>query len=120
VSILAELYPHLVPGRCGRLQCPSLCPRFRDCPAGVRRSRAERTANVWRQFTVVLDRRRAHICEKVHDAGFCPTLCREVGGCFLPRVGDHPSEASRKVFRAQRAMDALVRARDLKKKEVLP
>jgi hypothetical protein len=109
MSVLVDLYPHLAPGLCGQLSCHGLCSKYHDCPAGQRRRRDRLARNAWRQFTVKVDRRRLNICERIHDAGQCPYLCREVGGCFLPKVGDHPSEAMRKVFRAQLAMDAFVR-----------
>lgn len=111
MSQVSSRYPHLAPGLCGRLQCPYICSRVCHCPAGSRRVRARLAAQAVRRFSICLDRRRASICEQVHAAGGCPSLCRQVGGCFIPQVGDHPSEARRKVFRAQRAMDALVRAR---------
>ena len=104
-------YPHLTPGLCGALECPHICSRVNHCEAGLRRSRRQLAERARRRFSVRLDRRRGQICEQIHAAGHCPTICRAVGGCFLPQVGDHPSEAKRKVFRAQRAMDALVRAR---------
>ena len=111
-------YPHLTPGLCGRLECPHICSRVCHCEAGLRRSRRQFARSAIRRFSVRLDRRRGEICDQIHAAGFCPAICKGVGGCFLPQVGDHPSEARRKVFRAQRAMDALVRARQAK--EVQP
>lgn len=112
MSQVLAYYPHLAPGLCDRLQCPRICAKVEHCPAGLRRSRALLAAQAVRRFSVRLDRRRANICDQIHSAGLCPKLCQGVGGCFLPQVGDHPSEAKRKVFRAQRAMDALVRARN--------
>jgi hypothetical protein len=100
-------------GLCGRLVCQRLCLRSEHCPAGRRRADQLLARQAIRRFSVCLDRRRGHICEQVHDSGLCPSLCQKVGGCFLPQVGDHPSEAKCKVFRAQRAIDALVRARSL-------
>jgi hypothetical protein len=64
-----------------------------------------------RRFRVVANSRQKEVCQVIHQQGLCPSLCREVGGCFLPREGDHPSEARRKVFRCQRAVDALVKIR---------
>lgn len=111
MSQVLSAYPHLAPGLCGSLECGHICSRVCHCPAGQRRVHSLLAAQAIRRFSVRLDRRRGHICEQVHDAGLCPKLCQGVGGCFLPRVDDHPSEARRRVFRAQRAMDALVRAR---------
>ena len=115
MSQVIKHYPHLAPGNCGRLACRRLCVRSEHCPAGQRRARELLARAAVRRHSVALDRRRGQICEQIHDSGFCPSICQEVGGCFLPRVDDHPSEARRKVFRAQRAMDALVRQRFLSK-----
>lgn len=111
MSQVLKQYPYLVPGNCGALACKRQCVRSEHCPAGMRRRKELLARAAVRRHSVKLDRRRGHICEQIHDAGFCSRLCQEVGGCFLPQVGDHPSEAKRKVFRAQRAMDALVRVR---------
>lgn len=113
MSQVLSRYPHLAPGLCGQLECHRICSKVCHCAAGSRRSSARLAAQAARRFTVRTDRRRLHICERVHSAHQCPGLCQKVGGCFLPQVGDHPSEAKRKVFRAQRAMDALVRGRFL-------
>jgi hypothetical protein len=117
MSILAQLYPHQAPGLCGALHCQAHCAKHARCPAAIRRRHAQHTRDLWRQFTVKVDRRRLDLCTRIHDAGLCKVVCREVGGCFLPKVGDHPSEAIRKVHRAQLAADALVRYRS-KSKEV--
>lgn len=111
MSILSELYPHAAPGLCGDFNCHRICSKHKACPAAMRRRRAQHSRDNWRQFTIKVDRRRLSVCDQIHDAGLCPILCREVGGCFLPKHGDHPSEAIRRVHRAQRAMDALVRHR---------
>ena len=117
MSQVLSRYQHQSPGLCGALQCRRVCSRVCYCPAGLRRSRARLAAQAVRRFSVRLDRRRAHVCEQIHQSGLCPVLCQKVGGCFLPQVDDHPSEAKRKVFRAQKAMDQLVRAR-MSRKEV--
>lgn len=111
MSILTDLYPHLAPGLCGELECRELCYRWPECPAADRRRQDQHARRVRRHFTVTVDRARMRRCERIHDAGLCPYICRKVGGCFLPRVGDHPAEALRKVYRAQRAADELVRHR---------
>ena len=108
MSQLLSRYPRLQPGLCGALECPRICSRVEHCAAGLRRSRARLAAQAMRRFSVRLDSRRRYVCDQVHRAGLCPSLCQGVGGCFLPQVGDHPSEVKRKVFRAQKAMDQLV------------
>lgn len=110
-SRVVALHPHLAPGLCGRPSCPHVCSRVCHCPAGTRRGEFLLARQAMRRFSVRLDRRRATICKYLTEARLCPSLCREVGGCFLPLVGDHPSEAKRKVFRAQRAVDRLVALR---------
>lgn len=111
MSVVLSRYPHLAPGLCGALACRRLCLRSQHCPAGERRARALLRERARNRFSVKLDRRRDQVCGEIRKASQCPTVCQGVGGCFIPQVGDHPSEARRKVFRAQRAMDALVRVR---------
>lgn len=107
-SSVTSLYLNLQPGLCGRLECPRVCSRVCHCEAGLRRSRALLAQQAQRRYAVHLDRSRAQRCERIRKAGGCPTVCNSVGGCFLPQPYDHPSEARRKVFRAQRAIDQLV------------
>jgi len=107
MSVLLTRYP--APGLCGRLECHRICARVCHCEAGQRRARALLALQALRRATVVLDRSRAQRCERIRKAGGCPSVCQSVGGCFLPEAGDHPSEARRKVFRAQRAIEALLR-----------
>ena len=108
MSKVTELYPYLVPGLCGALECSHICRRVQLCPAGQRRVQRLLAEKAVRRFTVKANSQQLRVCEKVHDAGLCPRLCNQLGGCFLPQPLDHPSEAKRKVFRAQYAMDALV------------
>jgi hypothetical protein len=111
VSEVLSRYPHLQPGLCGCLECAHICSRVCHCEAGLRRGRARLAAQAVRRFRVIANSRQEQACSTIHKQGLCPHLCREVGGCFLPRDGDHPSESKRKVFRCQRAVDALVRIR---------
>jgi len=111
MSQVLSHYPHLQPGLCGRRECPRICSRVEHCPAGLRRSRARLAAQAVRRFSVVPCRRQLEVCAEVRKAHLCPSLCSVVGGCLLPRQGDHPSEAKRKAFRAQKAMDLLVNYR---------
>jgi len=111
MSQVVREYPHLAPGLCGRLACRRLCLRSEHCPAGQRRRSSLLSQRAIRRFSVALDRRRGRICAQIHDSGQCSSLCQGVGGCFLPQVGDHPSEARRKSHRAQRALDEFVRRR---------
>ena len=111
MSQVLSLYPQYQPGLCGRLACPRICTRVCHCPAGLRRSRARLAAQAARRFRVVASRRQLEVCAKVREAKLCPSLCSAAGGCLLPRQGDHPSEARRKAFRAQKAMDLLVNYR---------
>jgi hypothetical protein len=111
MSQVLSRYPQYQPGLCGRRECPRICSRVEHCPAGLRRSRARLAAQAVRRFTVAPHRRQLEVCAEVRKAGLCPGLCSSVGGCFLPRQGDHPSEARRKAFRVQKAMDLLVKYR---------
>jgi len=111
MSQVLSHYPHLQPGLCGRQECPRICSRVEHCPAGLRRSRARLAAQAVRRFTVAPNRRQLEVCAAVRQAKLCPSLCSVVGGCFLPRQGDHPSESKRKVFRAEKAMDLLINYR---------
>ena len=111
MSQLSSLYPQYQPGLCGRLVCPRVCSRVEHCPAGLRRGRQLLAEQAARRFRVVANSRQREVCSALHQQHLCPQVCREVGGCFLPREGDHPSESRRKVFRCQRAVDALVRIR---------
>jgi hypothetical protein len=101
-------YPHLEPGLCGRLECPRVCSRCCHCAAGQRRSRRLLAERARRRFAVVANSRQEQVCSRITRARLCPQICEKVGGCFLPQQGDHPSEARRKVFRCQRAVDLLV------------
>jgi hypothetical protein len=107
-SIVASSYPQLVPGLCGRLECPRMCSRVCHCQAGLRRSRRLLAERARRRFAVRANRRQEEICARIRKSHLCPQICQRVGGCFLPRDGDHPSEARRKVFRCQHAVDLLV------------
>lgn len=55
-------------------------------------------------------------CDRIHQAGLCPSLCRSVGGCFMETAnliyGWNYAEAKRRVYRARRAEDALVLYRE--------
>jgi hypothetical protein len=114
VSQVLSLYPHLEPGLCRRLECPRICSRVCHCEAGLRRSRVRLAEQARRRFAVRANRRQEEVCARIHKAGLCPQICQRVGGCFLPRDGDHPSEARRKVFRCQYAVDLLVEHGGLK------
>jgi hypothetical protein len=114
VSQVLSRYPHLEPGLCGRLECPRICSRVCHCEAGLRRSRVRLAEQARRRFAVRANRRQEEICARIHKAGLCPQICQRVGGCFLPRDGDHPSEARRKVYRCQYAVDLLVEHGGLK------
>ena len=107
-SIVASRYPQLQPGLCGRLQCPRICARVCHCEAGLRRSRVRLAEQARRRFSVKANRRQEETCARIRKARLCPQICQRVGGCFLPRDGDHPSESRRKVFRCQYAIDLLV------------
>jgi len=108
MSQLLSHYPHLQPGLCGRLVCPRICSRVEHCPAGLRRSRARLAEQARRRFAVKANRRQEEVCARIRKAHLCPTICQRVGGCFLPAEGDHPSEARRKAFRCQYAVDLLI------------
>jgi hypothetical protein len=108
VSVLLSRYPHLQPGLCGRLECPRICARVCYCEAGLRRSRAKLAELARRRFAVKANRRQEEVCARIRKASLCPRICQRVGGCFLPQDGDHPSEARRKAFRCQYAVDLLV------------
>jgi hypothetical protein len=101
-------YPHLEPGLCGRLECPRVCSRVCYCAAGLRRSRRLLAERARKRFAVRANSRQLQVCTRITKAKLCPQICEKVGGCFLPQQGDHPSEARRKVFRCQRAVDLLV------------
>ena len=107
-SVVASRYPHLQPGLCGRLECPHICSRVCHCEAGLRRTRAKLAERAMRRFAIKANRRQEEVCSRIRKARLCPQICQRVGGCFLPRDGDHPSEARRKVFRCQYAVDLLV------------
>jgi hypothetical protein len=111
VSSLLSRYPHLQPGLCGRLECPGICSRVCHCEAGLRRGRVLLAERARRRFAVKANRRQEEICARVREASLCPRICQQLGGCFLPQAGDHPSESKRKVFRCQRVVDALVKIR---------
>lgn len=111
MSQVLSAYPHLVPGLCGRLECPRICSRVCYCEAGLRRSRARLAAQASRRFAVRANARQKEVCATIHNAHLCPQVCHQVGGCFMPQDGDQPSEARRKAFRCQRAVDALVKIR---------
>jgi hypothetical protein len=111
VSQLLSRYPQYQPGLCGKLVCPRMCVRVEHCQAGLRRSRALLAERARRRFAVKANRRQEDVCARVRHASLCPRICLQVGGCFLPHPCDHPSEARRKVFRCQRAVDALVKIR---------
>jgi hypothetical protein len=113
-SQVASRYPELEPGLCGRLECPRICSRVCHCPAGLRRSRAKLAEQARRRFAVKANRRQDEVCARIRKANLCPQICQRAGGCFLPRDGDHPSEARRKVFRCQAAVDLLVSVGGLK------
>jgi hypothetical protein len=104
VPSVASVYPHLQPGLCGRLECPHVCSRVCHCPAGQRRVRRLLAERASRRFAAKANSEQLRNCERIRKAGGCPTICNQVGGCFLPRPGDHPSEIKRKVFRAQQAI----------------
>jgi len=108
MSQVLSHYPHLQPGLCGRLECQRTCVRVCHCQAGLRRGRVLLAERARRRFAVKANRRQEEICFRVRQASLCPRICQSVGGCFLPQAGDHPSEAKRKVFRCQRAVDLLV------------
>jgi len=114
VSQLSSRYPHLQPGLCGRLECPRMCARVEHCPAGLRRGRQLLAEQARRRFAVKANRRQEEVCARIRKARLCPQICQRVGGCFLPRDGDHPSESRRKVFRCQYAVDLLVSLGGLK------
>ena len=114
MSQLLSRYPQLQPGLCGRLECPRICSRVEHCEAGLRRSRARLAEQARRRFAVRANRRQEEVCARITKAGLCPQICQRVGGCFLPQQGDHPSEARRKVFRCQYAVDLLVSLGGLK------
>jgi hypothetical protein len=107
-SVVASRYPHLVPGLCGRLECPRVCSRVCHCEAGLRRSRASLAEQARRRFAVRANGRQEEVCSRIRKDRLCPRICQRVGGCFLPRDGDHPSEVRRKVFRCQHAVDLLL------------
>ena len=107
-SIVASYYPNLEPGLCGRLVCRRICSRVCHCPAGTRLSQQRLAEQARRRFALKANRRQEEVCARIRKARLCPQICRRVGGCFLPRDGDHPSEGRRKVFRCQRAIDLLV------------
>jgi hypothetical protein len=107
-SAVASHYAHLEPGLCGRLVCRRICSRVCHCPAGTRLSQQRLAEQARRRFAVRANRRQEEVCARIRKARLCPQICRRVGGCFLPQEGDHPSEARRKVFRCQRAVDLLV------------
>jgi len=86
--------------------------RAAHCLAGVRRHRELQAAQAIRRLQhVVANPRQRQVCDSVKDQELCPVLCQRLGGCILPLHGDHPSECKRKVFRAERVMDALVEYR---------
>jgi hypothetical protein len=114
VSSLLSRYPHLQPGLCGQLECRRMCVRVCHCEAGLRRGRALLAERARRRFAVKANRRQEAVCATVRKASLCPKLCHQLGGCFLPQAGDHPSEAKRKVFRCQYAVDLLVSVGGLK------
>ena len=108
MSQLLSRYPSLEPGLCGRLECPRICSRVEHCAAGLRRSRARLAEQARRRFAVKANRRQEEVCTRIRKAKLCPQICQKVGGCFLPTGVDHPSEARRKAFRCQYALDLLV------------
>ena len=114
MSVLLSHYPQLQPGLCARLECPRVCSRVCHCEAGLRRSRAKLAEQARRRFAIRANRRQEEVCARVRKARLCPQICQRVGGCFLPQAGDHPSEAKRKVFRCQYALDLLVSLGGLK------
>ena len=114
MSVLLSRYPQLQPGLCGRLECRRMCVRVQHCEAGLRRSRCLLAERARGRFTIKANRRQEEVCARIRKAHLCPQICQRVGGCFLPRDGDHPSEAHRKVFRCQYAVDLLVEVGGLK------
>ena len=108
MSQLLTHYPSIAPGLCGALECPHVCSRVTHCPAGLRRVRrllAEREAH---RATIRPNKQQLQRCDRIRKAAQCPSICNQVGGCFLPRPGDHPSEARRKAYRSQHAINLLV------------
>jgi hypothetical protein len=108
VSQVLSHYPQLQPGLCGSLECRRMCARACHCEAGLRRGRVLLAERARRRFAIKANRRQEEICARIRKASLCPRICQRVGGCFLPQAGDHPSEAKRKVFRCQYAVDLLV------------
>ena len=111
MSVLLSRYPQYQPGLCGKLVCPRPCSRVCHCEAGLRLGRQRLAERAARRFQVLANARQREACGAIHAQRLCPSLCQRVGGCFMPRAWDHPSEAKRKVFRCQRAVDALVKIR---------
>jgi len=114
VSKVLSRYPQLQPGLCGRLECHRMCAQVCHCEAGLRRGRVLLAQRAMRRFTVKANRRQEEVCTKIRKARLCPQICERVGGCFLPQTWDQPSEAHRKAFRCQYAVDLLVQHGGLK------
>jgi hypothetical protein len=110
-------------GLCGAQECNQSChlSRALHCPAGQRY-----IARLVAQRQLVRAQRRVsqlalplpnaqmrQICKRVKETGLCSSLCSEFGGCFMDykAVVRDPSEGRRRVFRAQRIRDELVRRR---------
>ena len=108
MSVLLSRYPQYQPGLCGKLVCPRICSRVCHCEAGLRRGRQRLAEQAARRFAIRANRRQEEVCARIREDRLCPQICQRVGGCFLPRDGDHPSESRRKVFRCQYAVDLLV------------
>jgi len=108
MSQVNTLFPHLVPGLCGALECPAICSRVCHCPAGQRRVQRLLQQQRRHRLTARPNRQQLEACQRIQEEGLCPSACDHCGGCFLPQYGDSPAELKRKAHRPQRVMDALV------------
>jgi len=52
--------------------------------------------------------RQCAICERIKEAGLCPKLCNECGGCFMPQHRELRSEAKRSIHRAEDCLTVLL------------
>lgn len=106
-SQVLSLYPHLVPGLCGRLSCPRLCARVCHCSAGQRLAHQLLAARAAKRFAAKTNRQQEQVCQRIRKLGLCSSLCQQCGGCFLPHQFDTQSELKRKAHRPQKVLDLL-------------
>lgn len=99
---------------CGLVPCPRVCSRVCHCEAGLERRQfllairaEERARGKVRVLQWSAAKFRGAVCERVRSVGVGCEICKKLGGCLLPSIGDTVAEVKRKIHRSHRVLAAV-------------